>query len=363
MNIGIPKESRPSEYRVGLSPSGIQRLTSRGHTCYIEHDAGKQAGFSDHDYEKAGGKIVYSAHEAFGRSDFILKIARPQEEELKLIRPGSIVGGFLHLPAASKSKIEYLLENNITTVAYEQIQRPDGFRPIMQTMSQVAGYMLPQIAAHLLQNNTGGKGILLSGVAAIPPAEVVIIGTGFFGNAAIQAFIGSGAHVTALDISMDALQHTFARFPQITTMHATKANIARTCAYADVVVTAAGIPGNIAPQLITREILKTMKPRSVIIDAAIDQGGCLETSRPTSHDNPTFLEEGVIHYCVPNISSLVARTASNAFTNAAFTYIDEIVENGIDYAIANNPEIASAVNTHQGKISNLVQLTDNMREE
>lgn len=363
MNIGIPKESRPSEYRVGMSPSGIQRLTSRGHTCYIEHDAGKHAGFSDHDYEKAGGKIVYSAHEAFGRADFVIKISRPQEEELKLIRPGSILGGFLHLPAASRSKIDYLLENKITTVAYEQIQRTDGFRPVMQTMSQIAGYMLPQIAAHLLQNNNGGKGILLGGIAGIPPAEVVIVGSGFFGIAAAQAFLGSGAHVTTLDISMDALQHTFTRFPQITTMDATKANIARTCAYADVVVTAAGIPGSVAPMLISREIVKTMKPRAVIIDASIDQGGCVETSRPTTHENPTFVEENVIHYCVPNISSLVARTATHAFTNVAFKYIDEIVETGIDDAIQNNPDIALAINTHQGKISNLIQFAANIEEE
>ncbi|MEJ2759201.1 MAG: hypothetical protein P8046_12030 [Anaerolineales bacterium] len=252
MNIGIPKESRPSEYRVGMSPSGVQRLTSRGHTCYIEHDAGKHAGFSDHDYEKSGGNIVYSAHEAFGRADFITKISRPQDEELRLIRPGTILGGFLHLPAASKSKIDFLLENKITTIAYEQIQRPDGLRPIMRTMSQIAGYMLPQIAANLLQNNNGGKGILLGGIAGIPPAEVVIIGSGFFGNAAAQAFLGIGAHVTALDASMDALQNTYTRFPQITTMHATQANIARSCAYADVVVTAAGIPGT-PMQLSTRE--------------------------------------------------------------------------------------------------------------
>ncbi len=362
MNIGIPKESRPSEYRVGMSPSGIQRLTSRGHTCYIEHDAGKHVGFSDHDYEKAGGKIVYSAHEAFGRADFITKIARPQEEELKLIRPGTILGGFLHLAAASKSKIDFLLDNMITTVAYEQIQRPDGIRPIMQTMSQIAGYMLPQIAANLLQNNLGGKGILLSGIAGIPPAEVVIIGAGFFGRSAAQAFLGSGAHVTALDTSTDALQTTFSRFPQITTMHATKANIALTCAYADVVITAAGFPGTTAPTLISRNILKTMKPRSIIIDAAIDQGGCLETSRPTTHENPTFIEENVIHYCVPNISSVVARTSTNAFTNAAFKYINEIVETGIDEAIKNNPDIALGINTHQGKVSNLVQLAANLKE-
>jgi alanine dehydrogenase len=363
MNIGIPKESRPSEYRVGLSPAGIERLASRGHTCYIEHHAGLHAGFRDQDYEKAGAQIVYSAHEAFGRADFIIKIARPQEDELKLIRPGSIIGGFLHLPAASHTKIDYLLENKITTVAYEQIQRADGVRPVLQTMSQIAGRMLPQIAAHLLQNNTGGKGILLGGIAGIPPAEVVIIGAGFLGKAAAQAFFGSGAHVTALDISLDALQNTLTTVPTVTTMHATRANIARTCAYADVVVTAAGIPGRPAPLLITRDILRIMKPRSVIIDAGIDQGGCLESSRPTTHDNPTFIEENVIHYCVPNISSLIARTATSAFSNVAFKYIEEIVETGIDDAIVNNPDIGLSINTHKGSIHNLSRLTANIEED
>lgn len=362
MNIGIPKESRPSEYRVGLSPSGIERLTARGHTCYIEHDAGKHTGFRDLDYEKAGAKIVYSAHEAFARADFIIKIARPQEEELQLIRPGSIVGGFLHLPAASQSKIDVLLENKITTVAYEQIQRPDGIRPVLQMMSQIGGRMLPQKAANLLQNNTGGKGILLAGIAGIPPAEVVIIGAGFLGTAAAQAFFGSGAHVTVLDISVEALQNSVAKNQSITTMHATRANIARTCAYADVVITAAGIPGKPAPLLITRDVLKAMKPRSVIIDASIDQGGCLETSRPTTHDNPTFIEEGIIHYCVPNITSVVARTATNAFSNVAFNYFEEIVETGIDEAIKNNHDIALAINTHQGKIHNLERLNTNFEQ-
>jgi alanine dehydrogenase len=360
MNIGIPKESRPSEYRVGLPPSGIQRLTSRGHTCYIEHDAGKYAGFSDHDFENAGAKIVYSSHEAFARADFIIKVSRPQENELELIQPGSILSGWLHLPAASQSKIDTLIEKKITTIAYEQIQRRDGSRPVLQMMSQVAGKILPQIAAQFLQNNNGGKGILLGGIAGIPPAEVVIIGAGVLGQSAVESFTGLGAHITLLDISIDELQKILDKNPRIATMYASKANIQRTCAYADVVVTSAATPGKIAPLLITREILKTMKPRSIILDASIDQGGCLETSRPTTHDNPTFVEEGVIHYCVPNISSLIARTATYAFSNAAFKFIEEIVETGIDQTIQNNPEIKMAINTHQGQIKNLIRLSDKL---
>jgi alanine dehydrogenase len=358
MNIGIPKESRPSEYRVGLSPAGVRRLTSRGHTCFVEHDAGKFAGFSDLDYETAGASIAYSAHEAFGRADLILKVARPQEEELALIRPGSILGGFLHLPAASQSKIDTLLENKITTVAYEQIQTQDGLRPVQQMMSEIGGRLLPQIAAHLLQNNTGGKGILISGTAGIPPAEVIVIGAGMLGTSAIKAFGGVGANITALDLSTKALQHAIEIGPRITTMYSTRANIELACSYADVVITAAGMPGQIAPQLISREMLGKMKPRSVIIDGSIDQGGCLETSRPTTHDNPTFIVEDVIHYCVPNISSMVARTATNAYSNVVFDYIEQITTLGISNAIESNPEIEKAVCTHEGKTRNLRNLTN-----
>ena len=182
MNIGIPKESRPSEYRVGLSPAGVQMLTNRGHTCYIEHDAGLHVGFSDHDYEKVGGQIVYTAHEVFGRAELVLKVTRPQEEELKLIQPGAAIGGVLHLPAASQTKIDYLLKNKITTIAYEQIQHEDGTRPVLQIISEIGGKLIAQIAAYFLQNNTGGKGILLGGISGIPPAEVAIIVAGVLGD-------------------------------------------------------------------------------------------------------------------------------------------------------------------------------------
>jgi alanine dehydrogenase len=358
MNIGIPKESRPSEYRVGLSPSGVRRLTRRGNTCYVEHNAGKAAGFSDQDYENVGASIVYSAHEAFARADFIAKITRPVEEEMALIRPRSILGGFLHLSAASQTKIDYLLENEITTIPYEMIQREDGSRPVMKQMTQVGGKLIPQIASHLLQNNTGGKGILLSGIAGVPPAEVVIIGAGLLGLSTIKAFASVGANITVLDISTEALQNAINLAPRITTMYATRANLELSCSYADVVITTAGVPGERSPVLITREMLMKMKPRTVIVDAAIDQGGCLETSRPTTHDNPTFIEEDVIHYCVPNISSIAARTATNTISNVIFPYILEIADKGLESALEKNPEIGAALATHKGEIHNLKRLTD-----
>jgi alanine dehydrogenase len=363
MNIGIPKESRPCEYRVGLSPAGVQRLVSRGHTCYVEHDAGKFAGFSDHDYQQAGAVIVYSNHEAYARADIILKVTRPTEDELEMVQPGAIIGGALHLSAAKESKIRYMIENNITTVAYEQIHRDDDSRPVLRAMSEIGGHMTAQVAANLLQNNTGGKGILLGGAPGIPPAEVVIIGAGVFGSSAAQALSAVGAHLTVLDRSVESLQDMHYKFPQIVTMLATKANIRRSCAYADVVITAAAIPGDRAPILITREILKAMKLRAIIIDASIDEGGCLETSRPTTHDNPTFIEEDIIHYCVPNISSVIARTATHAFSNAAFPFIEAIVEQGIEQAIQDDPAIARAIITHKGKILNLARLTTSQQQE
>ncbi len=353
MNIGIPKESRPSEYRVGFHPSGVKMLTKRGHVCYVEHNAGLDSGFTDQDYQKAGGTIVYSAHEAFGRADLILKIARPLENELKMIQPGAILCGFLHLPAASQTKINYLLENKITTLAYEQIQLEDGTRPVLHIMSEIGGSLSAQIAANLLQNNSGGKGILIGGAVGVPPAEVVIFGAGVFGNYTVDAFLRMGAQVTILDRNYNALKQIQHRYPQAITLFSNQTNIELTTAYADVVITAAGIPGETAPKIITRSILKAMKPRSIIMDIGIDQGGCAVTSRPTTHENPTFIEEGVIHYCVPNISSVIARTATNAFFNASIPYILELVENGIDLTIQNNYGIAKSINTHKGEVHNL----------
>jgi alanine dehydrogenase len=269
-----------------------------------------------------------------------------------MVQPGTIIGGALHLSAAKESKIKSLLENNITTVAYEQIYRENGSRPVLRAMSEIGGQMTAQVASNLLQNNTGGKGILLGGAPGIPPAEVVIIGAGVLGSSAANAFSAVGAHLTVLDRSVESLQRIHCRLPQLVTMLATKANIRRTCGYADVVITAAAVPGDRAPILITRDILKEMKPRAIIIDASIDEGGCLETSRPTTHDNPTFLEEDIIHYCVPNISSVIARTATHAFSNAAFPYIEAIVEKGIEQAIQEDPALAQAIITHKGKTLN-----------
>ncbi len=357
MNIGIPKETRPFEYRVGLSPSGVQILVQEGNLVYVEHEAGLGAGFSDQQYEQAGARIVYSPHEVFGRADLLLKVSRPQYEEITWLRPGATLMGLLHLNSARQDKIDLLLQNNITAIAYEQIQKPDGSHPVLQPFSQIGGRMSAQIAARLLENGAGGKGIMLGGIVGVPPAEVLIIGGGVVGKYATRAFVGMGAHVTVLDTDLNQLRLVAEHNPGVITMISNEPNIARACAYADVVVSCVMLTGQRAPIVMTREMVRSMKPRSLIMDISIDLGGSVETSRPTTHDRPTFIEEGVLHYCVPNIPGIVARTSTHAFVNAALPYIQQVSNQGADAAVANNPEITCALNTQHGELVNLTRLS------
>ena len=357
MNIGIPKERRPNEYRVGMSPSGAEILREQGHVFYVEDNAGVGAGFQNHEYERAGARIVYSAEEVFARADLVLKVARPLKDELSWLQDGSILAGFLHLATAQRNKIEILLEKKITALAYEQIRFADGTLPVLRPFSQIGGLMAAQTAARLLQNSAGGKGILMGGVPGVPPAEVAILGAGVVGTYAAQALLGLGAHVIVLDRNVQALQRIADRFPGIVTMISTPRNLQRVTGYADVLVGAVLSPGERAPVLVSREMVRGMKPRSVIIDVSIDQGGCIETSRPTTHDQPTYVDEGVLHYCVPNMPGVVARTATHAFVNAALPYILEITEKGVEAALHDNPAIEQAVNTHAGRLQHLTPLS------
>src|SRR5512138_316236 len=266
MNIGIPKERRPFELRVGLSPAGVEILTQQGHQVYVEHEAGIGAGFDDRQFEIAGARIVYSPEEVFVRGDLLLKVARPTKEELDWIRANTTVVGLLHLASSREDKVEILLEKKITSIAYEQIQLPDGSLPVLRPLSMIGGAMAAQIAARLLQNNWGGKGILMGGVPGVPPAEVVVIGAGIVGTYATQMFLGMGAHVTVIDQNINALQSLWDRHNCIVTMMSTKRNIERATAFADVVVGAVLVPGQRAPILVTREMVRAMKPRSVIMD-------------------------------------------------------------------------------------------------
>lgn len=356
MYIGIPKESRPYEYRVGLSPAGVEILSQHGHQVFVEHEAGAAAGFSDEEYERAGARVAYSAEEVFGRADLLLKVTRPLKEELEWLREGAVLAGFLHLASSSQDQIDLLLDKRITALAYEQIADASGGLAVLRPFSMICGAMVAQISARLLQTNRGGKGILLSGLPGVPPAEVVIIGGGAVGTSAARAMLNAGAHVTVVDKNMQNLERIHNAVPGAVTMISTKRNIERATAYADVVIGAVLVPGQRAPVVITREMVRAMKPRSVIIDVSIDQGGCVETSRPTMHDNPTYIEENIVHYCVPNVPSLVARTASHAFVNAAIRYIQEIANNGIAEAMKRDPFIESAVNAHDGKLLHLARL-------
>jgi len=358
MNIGIPKETRPFEFRVGLSPAGVEMLSQHGHQVYVEHDAGVGAGFSDLEYESAGARISYTADEVLGRADFLLKVARPTREELDWLRPGTTIAGLLHLASTRQDKVEVLLEKKITSIAYEQIELPDGSLPVLRPFSEIGGSMTATIAARFLQCNRGGKGILLGGVPGVPPAEVVILGSGVVATYATRAFIGLGAHVTVIGKDLPGLQRMLDLFPGIATMISTTRNIERATRYADVLVGAVLVSGQRAPILVSRGMVRAMKPRSVIIDVSIDQGGCVETSRPTTHELTTYVEEGVIHYCVPNMPGVIARTATHAFVNAAMPYILEIANRGVDAAIESDPSLAMGINTHAGKLVHLKLLEE-----
>jgi alanine dehydrogenase len=352
MNIGIPKERRDLELRVGLTPYGVELLARAGHTCYIEAEAGLGAGFTNYHYERAGGRIVYSGEEVYGRADMVLKAVRPTEAELAWIREGQIIAGFLHLASARRRKVEVLLEKHVTAIAYETIEEDDGTLPVLRTMSEVAGRMAPQLAATFLQSNYGGRGVLLSGVPGIPPARVAILGAGVLGTNAARAFLGLGANVFVLDRNLEKLRHIDRQFNgRITTMVSYSFNIARVARFAEVLIGAILTPGARVPIIVTREMVRSMKKGAVILDFSIDQGGCVETSRPTTLRDPVFIEEGVVHFCVPNVPGAVPRTATHAFNNAVWPCIRRVAEVGLEEAVEDMPGLARGIATKDGKIT------------
>jgi len=350
MDIGIPRERRPDENRVGLTPAGVELLAADGHRCYVERGAGLGAGFGDEDFARAGAHIVYSGEEAYGRADLVAKVARPTAEELGWLRAGQAVMAFWHLASASPDNLETLLRQKITAIAHETIQADDGSLPVLKPMSQIAGRMAANIAAALSRNDRGGKGILLGGVPGVPPAEVVILGAGVVGTYAAQAFSGVGAAVYVLDRDLSRLETLAQLCPGVVTMVSHSFNLRKVVRFADVLVGAVLTPGVRTPILVTREMVREMKPRSVILDIAIDQGGCVETSRPTSHRASTFVEENVIHYCVPNMPGVLGRTATHALNNATWPFLQLIAAQGVEAALAQNSALARGVATHAGKI-------------
>lgn len=355
MNICIPKERRDNEYRVGLTPAGIQLLTQKGHTCFVEKEAGLGSGFTDHSYQEAGATIVYSGEEIYGRADLILKVTSPVKEEYSWMPDGLTLMGFLHLSAGWAGKVEALVEKKITAIGYEIIQDEVGHLPVLTPLSQLTGRMVPQIAATLAQNNYGGKGFAISGVPGIPPADVVILGAGTVGRNATRAFLGLGANVHVLDSSLEILQEIDREFSgRVNTLVSYPFNLRKVCSFADVLVGAVLVPGAISPIVVTREMVKLLHSHSIIIDCSIDQGGCIETSRPTNHSNPTYLDEDVIHYCVPNMTGVLGRTATHAMSNATWPFIEQIAEIGVEKALKENPALNSGVYTSRGKIINQI---------
>ncbi len=351
MDIGIPKERQAGEQRVGLTPVGVGLLTKDGHACYVESGAGEGAGFDDYDYERLGATIVFDGQELYARSSLLLKVLRPTMEEIQWMHEGQILLGFLGLIAAAREEVDLLIERQVTAVAYEMVSTDGRNFPILKTMSEVAGRMAPYIAGSLLMRAHGGRGVLLNGVPGVPAGEVVILGGGTLGSNAARAFLGLGAKVFVLNPTLDRLRLIDEQFNgQVITMISHDFNIAALIRFADVIIGAVRVPGERPPTLITRDMLRTMRRGTAIIDFSIDHGGCVETSRPTTLEDPFYVEEDVVHYCVPNVPGAVPRTSTHAFNNAAWPYIQALVKSGPATAFAQEAALKNAVVLRHGTV-------------
>lgn len=352
MIIGIPRERSADEDRVGLSPSGVHNLVKQGHRVVVECDAGAGSGFSDEHYQDAGAELAHGCDEVYGRSDLIVKIFSPLPAEYDCIRPGQVLMAALHLAVAPPPLLHILRDRECTAIDYVTIQDDAGDLPVLRPMSQIAGRIVPQLAGRYLQSDHGGKGILLGGVPAVPSAEVVILGGGVVGRNAARAFLGAGARVTLLDADYDRLRELDWRFDgRLTTFIANEFNLPKVLQYADVVIGAVLIPGARTPHLVTREMLGLLKDRTVIFDVAIDQGGCFETSRPTRLSDPTYVVDGITHFCVPNLPSLVARTATYALGNLTLPYIAALAAGPLPDVLRRLPDLRRGVNLSRGRVT------------
>ncbi len=352
MIVGIPRSRSVDERRVGLPPRAVGNLVTRGRTVLVERKAGLGSGFSDSQYEQAGARIVHSLDEVYGRADVIVKMNAPVPVEYDLIRDGQAIMGVMNLAVADKKLIEVLLNRQCTVIDFVTITDGDGHLPVLRPLSQIAGRMVPQIASRYLQTDHGGKGILLGGAPAVPPAEVVIIGAGTVGRNAVRACVGTGARVTLLDTSHHRISDIDWAFPgQVTTFRANEATLRKVLAYADVVVGAVHIPGTRTPHLVTKEMVGLLRENSLIIDISVDLGGCFETSRPTRLSDPTYVIDGIVHYCVPNLTSLVARSATYALANETLPYISAVSDGNMAEAIISEPLLASGINIMGGQIT------------
>lgn len=350
MIVGVPKEIKNSEYRAGLLPVNCEALIEAGHTVLVERNAGEGSGAFDSDYRAVGVRLLNSAREIYKRADLIVKVKEPQPTEISWLRRGQIVFTYFHF-AADKDLFDAVVRSEIVAIAYETIQMPDGSLPLLTPMSEIAGRMAVHEGAKFLEEPMKGRGLLLAGVPGVAPAKVAILGGGVVGANAAKMAAGLGADVTILDISLPRLRYLDDVMPpNVKTLMSNAHNIRDQVQQADLLIGAVLRPGARAPMLVSRKLVKQMKRGAVVVDVAIDQGGCIETARPTTHENPTYLVGGVVHYCVTNMPGAVARTSTYALTNATFPYVLEIANKGYKRAARENPSIAAGLNVVRGKV-------------
>jgi alanine dehydrogenase len=354
MRIGVPREIKVQEYRVGLVPEGVRELTHAGHEVIIESGAGGGIGVSDAHYESVGASIAPAAAAVFERAELIVKVKEPQPKECAMLHSGQVLFTYLHL-AADAAQAEALMRSGATAIAYETVTAKNGSLPLLTPMSEVAGRMSIQVGAACLQKANGGFGILLGGVPGVPPAKVVILGGGVSGTHAAEMAVGLRADVTVVDRSVDRLRELSSIFGSaLHTAYSTTQAIERLVADADLVIGAVLVVGATAPKLVSRAMIANMKTGAVVVDISIDQGGCFETSRPTTHDNPTFVVDGVIHYCVANMPGAVPRTSTYALTNATLPYVRALADLGWREALQRDPGLAGGLNVDAGRITHAV---------
>jgi len=351
MLIGVPKEIKVHEYRVGLTPAGVRELKAHGHAVLVQASAGAGIGIPDAQYQAAGAEIVDSAEEVFARADMIVKVKEPQPAECARLREGQVLFTYLHL-APDPAQTQALVDSGCVAIAYETVSDGRGGLPLLAPMSEVAGRMSIQAGAHAMEKAPGGNGVLLGGVPGVAPADVVVIGGGVVGYNAARIAVGMGANVTILDRSLPRLAWLDTAFDgRLTTLYSTVDALETAVRHADLVIGAVLVPGAAAPKLVTRAMLKTMKPGAVIVDVAIDQGGCFETSRATTHQDPTYVEEGIVHYCVANMPGGVARTSTFALTNATMPFTVALADKGYRRALLDDLHLREGLNVHLGRVT------------
>lgn len=351
MRIGVPKEIKVHEYRVGLTPAGVRELVAHGHAVQVERNAGAGIGLGDDDYRAAGATLVDTAEQVFAEAEMILKVKEPQPVECRRLQPGQVLFTYLHL-APDPAQTEALIASGCVAIAYETVTDGRGGLPLLAPMSEVAGRMSIQAGAHAMEKAQGGNGVLLGGVPGVAPAEVVIIGGGVVGTNAARIAVGMGAAVTVLDRSLARLAWLDTTFDgRLRTLYSTVDTLEKAVTGADLVIGAVLVPGAAAPKLVSRALLARMRPGAVVVDVAIDQGGCFETSRPTTHQQPTYVEEGIVHYCVANMPGGVARTSTFALTHATLPYVLALADKGYKRALLDDVNLREGLNVHLGRVT------------